>query len=232
MARTGSAPKSTRKSRKPRVRTSISSEWLEYTPTDDDWTEMEIAIGRPINSDVRSETIRIVQQYFRAQPFETNAPFLEEVLAGLDAIARAAGQLQKALAAESSVIDIIRAQIDQDLPSKLDVFDEMLQSIISAAPLAKTEFVEQSRNGFAEGEAWQEMANKMKALMRSHSMPYGASQDGTKAKDPTKGSPFVQFIISLQKSFPSNLRRHYGISPFALAKEINRTGRVPRKMGH
>jgi hypothetical protein len=236
MARNDSAPKSSRRSRKPRVSTSISAELLKYEPSADDWIEMERAIARPIQSDLRSETIVIVQRYFRTQSFETNAPFLDDVLKRLSLIARATEQLQKVLDASNSdnIVDIVRAQIEQAFEGhKIDALDEMLRSLVSASLHAEIEFNEQSESGFAEGAAWQEMVSTIKALMRSHSMPYGASQDGTKAKDPNKGSRFVQFIQSLQQTFPVGLRRHSGISPFALAKEINRTGRIVRKKkGH
>jgi hypothetical protein len=219
-----SAPKSSRKSRKPRVRSSISSEWLIFAPTDNDWVTLEAAIGKQIEQNLRAEIDQIVQRYFRNQPFEVNAPFLADVLKRLTAIKRAAEQLQAALGASqpNNEINIVRAHLAPDFEDYyVEDLDELLRSLLDAARLTEVELNEQEHVGFFEGEAWHEMVRSLKALMRSYSMPHGASQDRTKATD-LRGSPFVRFIQSLQDTFPVALRRHHLSDPFALAKEINR----------
>jgi hypothetical protein len=230
MARKNSAPKSLRRSRKPRLRSSISSEWLKYEPSDNDWVQMEGAIGKPFPVNLRSETVKIIQRYFQIQPFEANAPFLEDGLRRIDLIVRAAEQLQSALDANNDPVVVhVRAQLEQEFGShEIETLDEMLRSLLSSAQYTEIAFSEQSKNGFVEGDAWHEMMSSLKALMRSHSMPYGASQDSTKAKDPN-GSRFVQFVQSLQETFPVKLRRHHLSGPFALAKEINGPRRSVRK---
>jgi hypothetical protein len=234
MAQTNRAPKSSRKSRRPRINASISSDWLIYETSTDDWIRLERAIGKQISESLRIKIVQIVQRYFRIQPFEANAPFLDDVLKRLNLIEHAVQQLQFQLDASGndSVVDIIRAQLDQNLSKhEIETLDEMLRSVLSSAHHAGIAFKEQAQAGFAEGDAWHEMVSSLKILMRSHSMPYGASQDGSKTKN-SKGSPFVQFVKSLQETLPEQLRRHHLSGPFALAKEINRAGRVAPKKGH
>jgi hypothetical protein len=227
MTRGKSAPKSSRRSRKPRVRSSVASEWLIFEPTDNDWSILEGAIGKQIEKNLRNKIHQLVQRFFRIQPFEVNAPFLADVLKRLTAIKRAAQQLQTALGASEpdNEINIVRAHLAQGFEdNNVEDLDALLRSLLNAARLAEVEFNEQSDIGFSEGEAWHEMVGSLKELMRSYSMPYGASQDRTKATD-LRGSPFVRFIQSLQEMFPVALRRHHLSDPFALAKEINRPSR-------
>jgi hypothetical protein len=227
MTRSKSAPKSSRKSRKPRVRSSISSEWLIFELSDSDWVILETAIGERIEQNLRIKIRQIVQRYFRNQPFEVNAPFLADVLKRLTAIKKAALQLQAVLDASqpNNELDIVRAHLALNFEGNdIEILDALLRSLLNAAQLSEVELDEQSDIGFSEGDAWHEMVRSLKELMRSYSMPYGASQDRTNAKD-LRGSLFVQFIQSLQGMFPVALRRHHLSDPFALAKEINRPSR-------
>src|SRR5436190_12394370 len=112
----GGPRKTSRKSRKPRVRSSISSEWLKYEPSGDDWIAMEAAIGEPIKAELRASIIHIVQSYFRVQPFEANAPFLNDVLNRLKLIRQTAQKLHRALdlSWDDNLIQPVRIQLDED----------------------------------------------------------------------------------------------------------------------
>jgi hypothetical protein len=221
--------KTLRKSRNSRVRSSISSEWLNYEPSRDDWIAMEVAIQRPINCGLRDEIVEIVQCYFRVQTFEANAPFVKDVLERLNSIRQTVQKLQQTLdfSLGDSVIENVRIQLEQNLDGGgLHSIDTALESLLQASHFAEEKLQEQADCGFSEGEAWQEMVGSLRALMRSNSMPFRASPANLRAKDP-KGSPFVQFVQSLQKTFPADfLRRHHLSDPFSLAKQINRSARI------
>ena len=225
--------KSSRKSRRLRVQVSASSEWQQFEPSHQDWLSMEAAIGRPVADDLRAEIVKIVQKYFRMQPFEANAPFLDDVLKHLRAVTKSAKQLKGALRAPSpnGAGDVVRAYLVQGFgearPDAIEAMEADLDRLSEAAMLAEKDFLENSHRGFSEGDAWQEMVRSLKNLMRSFSMPAGASNDSSKAKALT-GSPFVRFIQALQKTFPLKLCRHHLSTPFALAGEINRAARSGR----
>jgi hypothetical protein len=203
---------------------------------------MEAALGQAIPDGVRNSVVTIVQSYFEWQRFEHNAPYLDDVLKRISAIKKAAEHFQQALrgpenTAEWDTNQVVRSQIGQSCEiqgvapglGQIESIESALSCLIWATGAAKTHFSERAEGGFSEGQAWQKMARSLKGLMREHSLPFGASQDSSKSKN-SAGSPFVQFMQALQNSFPHDLRRHHGISPFALAKEINRAeklGRVP-----
>jgi hypothetical protein len=199
----------------------MSGEYEKCEPSNEDWTSMETAIGRDIVDNLKVEITRIVQNYFRKHSFEVNAPFLDDVVEHLDVISETTKQLKDALSASNSAVDLVRAQLAQGFEETnsdpIESLEAKLEALSHAAWLARGDFTE-SKDGFSEGHAWQEMVRSLKSLMCLYSMPAGASQDSSKAI-----SPFVQFIQSLQKTFPSeSLRRHHLGTPFALAKEINR----------
>jgi hypothetical protein len=111
--------------------------------------------------------------------------------------------------------------------AQLDSIEHMLSSLITAT--SKTSKDLASSEGFAEGDQWNLMIPKLRALFRSSGLPHAASQDSAKTKT-ARGSAFVLFIKALQQSFPDPaLRKHHGVSDFTLAKEINRAS---KKSGH
>jgi hypothetical protein len=183
---------------------------------------MEKAIGNKLSSEMRSEIQKIVQQYFKVQPLEKSAPFLDDVLKRLEVLQKAIVNLQDALGEGGvDLIDIVRAQLAQGFTTgprdHIEELDEVLRLLSMSAQQAKSDFIEQSIEGFEEGHAWQEMAVSLKELMRLRGMPHGASQDGVKH---TTVSPFVEFFTMLQDAFPQASLRRQSASSLALGKQI------------
>lgn len=219
----------------------MSSTKYVFLPDDGDWTSLERSIGRSIAQPLREKISNIVQQHFAHQPFETNAPFLDDVLSRLLQIKEAANIFRKELQgprnrADRETSNIVRATLARflDIPGyeaeveTVELLEEFVGSVMSAADEARKHFVAESSDGFVEGQSWQRMVSRLKTLMRDSSMPHGASQASDKSKT-NLGSPFVRFVQTLQRSFPNDaLRRHQRANPFALAKEINRADRAFR----
>ena len=224
-------PKSSRKSRRRRINIGFSSEWQTFEPTDHDWIVMEKAIGQKLTAEVRFETTKIVQRYFKVQPFEKSAPFLDDVLKRMEIITKAIANLQKALGEGGldNLSDIVRAQLAQGLDGNtwehIEELDEGLRLLFASAQQAKLDFIEQSSEGLEEGDAWQEMAASLKELMRSRGLPHGASQDEVKH---STNPPFVEFFMKLQDVFPKASLRRQSASPLAFGKQIGLAVRAHR----
>ena len=67
-----------RKSRRRRLPTSGGSWDDEFEPTNADWARIEIAYGFPLPDADRKELIDIVRSHLMWEPFERNAPFVDD----------------------------------------------------------------------------------------------------------------------------------------------------------
>lgn len=220
--------KTLRKSRRPRINLGTTRGAPQFEPSDQCWKDFEVALDRAIPDAVRRGLTASVQSYFDSQPFETSAPFVDDVqnyiaeirsgTLALKASLRKQGQTEKTvrlILGRRSRIRGTKPGLDQ-----MDMLNHVLTSLIRSTTEANK--VCESNAGFVEGDPWNGMIREIRDLFRSSHLPHGAPQDASKSKT-GRSSKFVEFIIVLQKNFPEpSFRRHCGISAFSLAKQINR----------
>jgi hypothetical protein len=215
--------KSNRKARRPRINLSSAAFGsVEYRPNDATWLKFEVAIGRPIEKNVRDSLIDIIEGFFGAAPYETAAPFLDDVIAKAKQIKGGALALRDILSSQDSADKSVQLVVGRNCKirgvkpgsDQLRTVRHVLTALINACSQSQHYFATQP--GFEEGDGWALMIRRLRALFRESGLPSGASQDSSKP------SKFVRFVAVLQaESFPAALRRHE-TSDVALATQINR----------
>jgi hypothetical protein len=228
-------PKTARKTRRRRIAISIA-EPREYELTDDDWSALEEALGNlDLDVEIRSQIRTIVCRYFFEHDLEWRAPYLDDVLKRIAKIERAVEELQGLLSDERSahIDSFIKAKIETawgDYVSESSIYalQSALDDALKGLAFGRYEFEKDAVEGFEDGAAWQKLVRDLRSLMRQRGLPYGASQDRTKARS-DEGSAFPRFVMALQQTFPDASLRRHSSDVFALAKAINRASPQPRK---
>jgi hypothetical protein len=215
-------PKSNRKARRLRINLSNAAFGsVEYRPNDATWLKFEVAIGRPIEKNVRDSLIDIIEGFLGAASYET-APFLDDVIAKAKQIKGGALALRDILSSLDSTNKSVQLVVGQNCKirgvkpgsDQLRTVQHVLTALINACSQSQHYFATQP--GFEEGAGWALMIRRLRALFRENGLPSGASQDSSKP------SKFVRFVAVLQtESFPAALRRHE-TSDVALATQIDR----------
>ena len=87
---TKSSPKkgTIRKSRRRRLPTSSGTWGMDFAPSDFDWRKIENAYGRAWDGEARGEIVALVKEYLLYEPFERNAPFVDDALTWISRVER------------------------------------------------------------------------------------------------------------------------------------------------
>jgi hypothetical protein len=243
-----------RKSRRLRLNISIGSPSRgdgQFAPTPNDWHRIE-GVYRPLSPEDREALIVLVEDYFRWQPGETMAPYVDDALAYLKRLENARERFWRLLLEQSHTrmtgtgesahiaeVDAIRSvavgYVQSHIGRHLKKFDykkqtdwrgllDVMQACAPALEATKRYITEEAaRVGFVEGRAWNELVWKLTGFSQDRDLPTGVS----KSDDPRKASPFVAFFRELQRTFPPSLQRHEG-SNAALAEAITVARRQAR----
>jgi hypothetical protein len=233
-----------RKSRRLRLNISIGSGGdVHFTPQPTDWQRIE-EVYRPLTPDDRQAVIVLVENYFRWQPGETMAPYVDDALAHLKRLETARQRFWRLLleqshtpmtgtgenahiAATDSIRSVAVGFVQSHIGRHLKKFDykrntdwrgllDIMQACGPAFEATKKYIIEEAaRVGFVEGRAWDELVWKLTEFATQRNLPSGVS----KSDDPQKASPFVAFFRELQRTFPVSFQRHEG-SNAALAEAI------------
>lgn len=216
-----------RKSRQKRVPHSFGSwQTTHFEPRDEDWGSIEGALGSPLDSKARRELVVLVNRYFDWEPFEINAPFVNDAREYLEKIERAGTEFWQSMFKQfrsEKASAYVQVKIDQHLNEvghrlSLD-WARMLDVMTawkSACRRMRDQLKQEQEGGVKEGAAWNELVIKLRDFAKRKGLKPGVSvrSDGSDT-----ASPVVEFIWSLQATFPRNLQRHHA-SKTALSQAI------------
>ena len=240
MATTGRAKRGTmRKSVRKRLPTSGGSWGTEFAPTKDEWLLIERAYGRTIDRETRAQIVGAVKDYLLHEPFERNAPFVDDAIAWLDKVEGAAATFWRATfeaedgsnreamwAAQSAIEEHIRSA-GLGTSSRWHQLIRIMTDVVAAIRLARRDLAADAGVGFVEGDSWRSLVVELTSVCAGKRLPTGASKglDKTSSDEP---SPFVRMFRSLQALFPEASRRHQA-SYVAAAEAISVARRTDRK---
>ncbi|MCX7310276.1 MAG: hypothetical protein NTV56_00760 [Alphaproteobacteria bacterium] len=222
----------------------------EFTPQESDWQRIEQEYGCQLSAEARAEIAGIVERYFLWQPGEAMAPFADDARRYLDQIQKSADQFWRVLlershtpmtgsgddahiAEKDSIRGVGVGYVQSHLGRFIKQFGSgpdwrgllnVMQATMPAIMATRQYLDEQTKLGFVEGRAWDELVWRLSELAKQHGLPNGVA----KSDDPTKASPFVALVRELQLTFPDSFRRH-GASNAALAEAITVARREIRK---
>jgi hypothetical protein len=225
-----------RKSRRARLPSASITGRQRFTPSTEQWRRIEHAFGvRFSDEDYRQLTI-IIDRYFRMQPLETAAAFLDDAQAYLKAVLTNANALNRSLQPPASRSDaafyvqrLILENFHTGQPIGPGGWNMIVMSMIAFVAASEQAEVTLSRRmkggGFVEGYAWRKLIRELTHFCNERLMPTAASKGLIKGNGQ---SPFVAFVYELQRAFPENFRRH-NFSPAALATAIADARRPPAR---
>ncbi len=203
-----------RKSRRLRLPYSIG--WRRdqaFEPKQEDWQRIESAYGYELAPALRDEIVAHVEKYFRGQPGEEDAPFVDDALAYLRRLEKAGTKFwmlmfEESEGAQTTAAGYVQGQVGKYLgqvhrPGWQQLLDFMT-GLIGAMELTRKQINERSQQGFVEGSSWSGLAHEMIELLAAHKLPVGLA----KFDDPARASPFVCFFRELQRTFPGQYQRH------------------------
>ena len=61
---------------------------MDFAPSDSDWRKIENAYGRAWDGEARGEIVALVKEYLLYEPFERNAPFVDDALTWISRVER------------------------------------------------------------------------------------------------------------------------------------------------
>ncbi|UTD29348.1 hypothetical protein [Bradyrhizobium sp. WD16] len=214
-----------RKSRRLRLPYSIG--WRRdqaFEPKPEDWQRIEAAYGHELAPALREEIVAHVEKYFRGQPGEENAPFVDDALAYLNRLEKSGKKFWSLMfdegeGAQTTAADYVQGQVGKYLsqvhrPSWQQLLDFMT-GLITAMEMTRKQINDRAQQGFVEGSSWNGLVHELIELLAPHKLPVGLA----KFDDPARAAPFVAFFRELQVTFPAQYQRH-GTSNAALTEAI------------
>lgn len=224
-----------RRSRRKRLPISSAGSWPEFEPTENDWAR--IAAAYPyLNQDDRAQIVALANEFLYWEPFERNAPYLDDAMEWIRNARMAAKEFHEILGVGGDAVwyarDYTARLINHHLFEPEGQMDwgglsSLMTSFRSALLKAESDIPKEARVGFAEGEAWEKMVRKLSDYCKSRGYPTGASK-GENMSANHKTSPFVAFVREMQMTFPDECRRHTH-SDAALAQGITEARRKRRE---
>lgn len=215
-----------RKSRRKRLPISSAGGWPKFEPSESDWTR--IAAAYPyLDADDRPQIVALANEFLKLEPFERNAPFLDDAMKWLRKARKAAKEFHEILGVEGEAASYARDHAARNVNHRLfepegpmdwSGLSSFMTFFRSALLKAEIEIPKEARVGFAEGEAWEKMVRKLSDYCESRGYPTAASKGENKSAH-HKTSPFVAFVREMQGAFPPECRRATG-SDIALAEAI------------
>jgi hypothetical protein len=191
----------TRKTTRRTIRRRIS----QYTPgssvfklSEEQFRELEGALGQPIPPSVRERLQVEVQECISETFGEKSAPFVDDVDDVVAKVRAAAKALEQALMGSSRDATQRYARLYLSVAyqeqgagrSSLDPFRSDLSALISASTIVRQKLKEM--DGPKEGDAWNSFVRRTTRLFKAHDLPTGAPKDRPL-------SPYLQFLRALGK---------------------------------
>lgn len=224
-----------RKSRRQRLPISSAGAWPEFEPSATDW-ERILAAYPYLDADDRAQIVALANEYLKDEPFERNAPFLDDAMKWIRKTRKAAKEFHERLFEGGEAVRYARNYAGRNVnhhlfepegPMDWSGLSSFMTFLRSALLKAENEIPKEARVGFAEGEAWEKMVRKLSEYCKSRGYPTGASK-GENMSAKHKTSPFVAFVREIQMTFPDECRRHTQ-SDAALAQGITEARRKRRE---
>ncbi|MGI8568509.1 MAG: hypothetical protein ACR2KT_05305 [Methylocella sp.] len=219
-----------RKSRRARLPTSFMAGCFDFEPSEEDWRRIEAAYPFLTHGD-RDEISRMATEYLLFAPFESRAPFLDDSMAWLADLEKAADKFWKAgnkrpvteekqLAATYARCFVERNIRHWALPrgNEWSVLMGIMTHVVAAFDIAKRELPKEAVAGHVEGQMWDNLICQLTDFSEQRGYPLGASK-GIDKSSSDEPSLFIGFVRELQQTFPAECRRHTA-SDMAIAEAI------------
>jgi hypothetical protein len=184
----------------------------KFSPTNEQWKQIERAYGRTLTDDIRQEIVAATTNFLLFEPFERAAEPVSLERRRLQTVQRAVETLYDAIVTAPATTATAR-EIVQRLPSLAGE---------CASHLARVD--DPSLPGHCEGACWEDWVLALTRIAKQHSLPAGVRTDTDKN---WRQSEFVVLVYELQQRLPPEARRHEACDTpaeagDALAKAIQR----------
>lgn len=173
-----------------------------WTPSQEDWSNIEQAYDVALNDHMCSEITAIVDRYFNNEPFGRNAKFVDDAVAFLRSLDAAAVRFIGTEPEKGGGEVMLCAQLVLDehllaagLPLHHDVV-EMLRGYALATASAVATLKEDDQPSLHEKSAWRAMIKELWSFASDNGLP--VALDGNRD---AKHSAFVRFVLALQHTF-------------------------------
>jgi hypothetical protein len=232
-----------RKSRRLRLPVSFMCGEFEFAPSEEDWKKIAKAYPYLADGD-RCAIADIATTFLMFAPYETRAPFLDDAMAWLKEVGKAAEifwnaahrqpptdiEQRAALHAQSVVARNIKHFA---LPDGMEwsVLTGIMTNVVAALQIVARDLPGEAVGGFVEGQFWNSFVCQLTDYVNERGYPSGASKGVDKSASGAT-SEFVALVRELQRLFPEECRRHTA-SDMALAEGIavaRRMRRAKRKI--
>jgi hypothetical protein len=203
-----------------------------FEPSSEQWAGIEAAYGQKLPFEYRSKIIQIINEYFRFEPSERNAPFVEDAVRWLNKICDCSESLFHSLqtisegkidVAANYAANIVDRHVNENPHhngNDVTTIARRLADFAACCCLARNTLeMESKKNGFVEGHCWNLFVYRLILFACEQGLPVSASK-GLNVSKTGKPSPFVAFVSELQKCFPEDYPRH-NASLQALATAIS-----------
>src|SRR5947207_1324543 len=161
-----------RKSRRPRLPSSSYAGRTTFTPSTKAWERIEKSFALHFSDEDRRELLKIVEAYFKSEPFERAAPFADDAQAWLADVRTKAeaflGSLQPPASRREAaffVQRLITQQLHEGQQSGAPDWNDIIRFIaafLAATAGATTALSRRVKDGgFVEGSAWRELIRRL-----------------------------------------------------------------------
>jgi hypothetical protein len=215
---------------------SVSGGDAKFSPTNEQWTQIERAYGHALTDDIRQAIVAATINFLRFEPFERAAEPVSLARKRLLTVQKAAKCVHDALVPAPAVTATVYAHhiikrhfADETFWSRKfrgrnsDKFVRLRRVIVSlldACRFALAELDDPNLPVHREGSCWREWVRDLMQIANQHKLPIGARTETTHGP-----SPFVELVRELQQYVLPEARRHTH-SYEALAKAIQRARRA------
>jgi hypothetical protein len=221
---------------------SVSGSAPEFSPTNEQWKQIERAYHQTLTDNVRQDIVAATINFLRFEPFERAAEPVLLARARLLTVQKAAKCVHDALVPAPAVTPTVYADhivkrhfADETFWSRKfrgrnsDKFVRLRRVIVSlldACTFALADLDDPNLSGHHEGDCWGGWVRDLMRIAKQHKLPIGARTDTTHGP-----SPFVELVRELQQYVLPEARRHTH-SDVALAKAIQRARRAGDVSAH
>jgi hypothetical protein len=222
---------------------SVSGGDPAFSPTNEQWKQIERAYGHALTDNVRQAIVAATINFLLFEPFERAAEPVSLARERILTVRKAAKILHDALVTAPATTATVYAHhlvkrhfTDATFWSRKfrgrnsDEFVRLrrvLASLLGACTSALAELDDPSLPGHREGDCWRGWVRALTRIAKQHRLPIGSRTDTDKHwRGP---SPFVVLVRELQRFVPTEARRH---TNDALAKAIQRARRSEGASAH
>jgi hypothetical protein len=217
---------------------SVSGGHPEFSPTNEQWKQIERAYGHALSDNVRQDIVAATINFLLFEPFERAAEPVSLARERVLTVQEAAKNLHDALVTAKATTATFYAHhlIKQHFADeaywsrkfrgrnrdKLVRLRHVLAPLLDACKSALAELDDPNLPGHREGECWRGWVRALTQIAEQHKLPTNASR---------KPSPFVVLVRELERYVLLEARRHTH-SYEALAKAIQRARRAGGVSAH